>query len=266
MLRFVLVPTVNSAYYHLVEPMNQLLKIALNMSVDQDHFIFLSENTIPIKPFNLLVNHYLKTTNSEFCITPTNQWLLLNRSSNTEGEQYAVKHHQWITLNRHDASTIVTATSSTNNISLDVSGRMIPSPLGHAEEEFWFHLFLYSRFVVNNQSNVLRFPYPLEQGSCITYVYWPNYHPMSLFRKDVDMLRAMDVEGQHIIRAPLTFLAQLKDSHSFFFVRKLIDNGSSSFLPPRMKKRSFQGFYNGTSSQGILLSLREAIAQLRVYS
>ena len=92
-LRFVLVPTVNSAYYHLVEPMNQLLKIALNCSVDQmDRFIFLSENTIPIKPFHMLAKHYLTTIDSEFCITPTNQWLLLNRSSGTHTPSSSSQH------------------------------------------------------------------------------------------------------------------------------------------------------------------------------
>ena len=90
---------------------------------------------------------------------------------------------------------------------------------------------------------------------------------MSLFRYDVDMLRATDVDGQHILVAPLTFLAQLRDSNSFFFVRKLVDNGNDTWLPPRMKKRNFQGFYNGTaSSRGTLLSLRVAIEQLHVFS
>ena len=281
-LRFTLVPTVHSAYYHLVEPMNQLLKFSLNESVDQhDRFIFLSENTIPVKPFRFLAQHYLTTMDSEFCITPTNQWLLLNRSSDKE---YSVKHHQWITLNRPNATSIVNAIRSTNNGSLDVLGRIIPRPLGHSEEEFWHHLFLYSRFnannqstavrfSTNNQSTTLRFPSHVEQGSCVTYVYWPNYHPMSLFRTDIDMLKATDVDGQHIIRAPLSFLIQLRHSTSFFFIRKLVDTGNDTFLPPRMRKRNFQGFYNDTtttsmspSPHGTLLSLREAIEQLKVYA
>ena len=95
------------------------------------------------------------------------------------------------------------------------------------------------------------------------YVHWPNYHPKSVFRDGIVTLKETDVEGQHIIRAPITLLSQLRKSSSFFFVRKLVDNGSETFLPQRMKKRSFQGFYD-SSFRG-LVSLREGLSMLDVY-
>ena len=259
---FVLVPTVRSEYFHLIEPMNQLLRHALNVSYHNfDRFIFLSENTIPIKPFHVLVHHFVTAASeSDFCITPTDQWLLLNRT------EYSIKHHQWITLNRHNATSIVAATASTKLPFADVLGKIIPSPLGHAEEEFWHHLFLYSRFDATKQSSyfkLLSFPYNLEQGSCITYVHWPDYDPMSVFRKEVSVAKSIEVDGQHIIRAPLSLLSHLKNSSSFFFVRKFVDNGTDTYLPPRMRKRIFQGFHDA-SYRG-LLSLRDAATFLKIF-
>ena len=262
-LRFVLVPTAASEYGRSVGPMNQLLRYALNNSFQtSDRFIFLSENSIPVKPFQMLRHFYFDSKvirSSEFCITPTNQWLLLN------GTEYSVKHHQWITLNKGDATSIINAINA--NLSFyDVLGKRIPSPLGHSDEEFWHHLFLFSRFDTINQSSHsinLTFPHNLEQGRCTMYVHWPNYHPNSVFRSEIINLKATDVEGQHIIRAPLTLLSQLRKSSSFFFVRKFVDNGTETFLPQRMKKRSFQGFYDA-SFRG-LVSLREGLNILKIY-
>ena len=95
------------------------------------------------------------------------------------------------------------------------------------------------------------------------YVHWPNYHPKSVFRSEIISLKTTEVEGQHIIRAPLKLLSQLRKSSSFFFIRKLVDNGTETFLPQRMKKRSFQGFYDA-SYRG-LLSLRDGLSILNIY-
>ena len=180
------------------------------------------------------------------------------------------RHSHWnithgLRYNKANATSIINALN-TETSSLDLLGNGIPPRLGHCDEEFWHHLFLFSRFDVNNRHlrfKNLIFPHDLEQGLCTMYVHWPNYHPKSVFRSEIISLKTTEVEGQHIIRAPLKLLSQLRKSSSFFFIRKLVDNGTETFLPQCMKKRSFQGFYDA-SYRG-LLSLRDGLSILNIY-
>jgi hypothetical protein len=243
-LKFTAVRTVKSEYMRSIGPMNQLLKSALKYSISEfDHFIFLSENSIPVKSFDMVLNHFtISMPNSQpepsnFCIAPTDQWPIL------EGNQF-VKHHQWITLNRENASSIIRGIQS-QNATFAIKNLSLASPLFHCDEEFWHHLFLFSVFSTKSNetsSNFmnLKFPHKQEQGNCPTYVYWSDYYDNSVFKADVQTLNIRDVVGQHIISPPLSFLLDLHRSRSFFFIRKFIDSGNDSFLPQRMKNR-FQG-------------------------
>jgi hypothetical protein len=269
---FTIVPTVKSEYGRSVGPMNQLLKSAFNYSISEfDRFIFLSENSIPVKSFNLVLNHFTSTMlntrpqASDFCIAPTNQWLQL------EGDQFFVKHHQWITLNRENTSSIISGIQS-NNAEFDVNGISIPSKVGHSDEEFWHHLFLFSRFCKASNKSLsnlmnLKFPHKFEQGNCPTYVYWDDYSDNSVFKVDVKSLHMQDVVGQHIVSPHLSFLLELRRSKSFYFVRKFVDNGNDTFLPQRMfynkDLNRFKGFRNH-SSEGFI-SLLDAFIHLKIF-
>jgi hypothetical protein len=135
----------------------------------------------------------------------------------------------------------------------------MPSQIGHCDEEFWYHLILFSRFRIGNESsrNLMKyiFPFKVDQGNCPTYVYWPDYPETSVFRSDVQTLHAGDAVGQHIIHPQLSFLSDLKRSKLFYFVRKFVDIGNNYLLPQRMKN-SFSGFRNGSSER--LISLMES--------
>ena len=109
-----IVPTVQSTYcIKTVPPMNQLLKYALNTSISEfDRFIFLSEQTIPVKSFRKFQDMYLSCDASgilssfavtipppsDFCIIPTDQWFLYSQLNTMRS--MVVKHHQWVNLNR----------------------------------------------------------------------------------------------------------------------------------------------------------------------
>jgi hypothetical protein len=77
-INYTVVSTVKSEYMRSVGPMNQLLMSAFNHSTSEfDRFIFFSENSIPVKPFTLVLNYFASSTSgqprpSDFCITPSN--------------------------------------------------------------------------------------------------------------------------------------------------------------------------------------------------
>lgn len=260
-LSYFMVPTERSSYFHCVKPMNSLLAAAYNFSVNTfDRFIFLSENAIPVKPFQVILERFTLfiphgPTDSDFCITPTAQWILL------KDNKYFVKHHQWITLNRNDASTIVHAMQSGND-GVDRSGRPIPGTLAHSDEEFWHFLFLFSRFRNISSHRNLRYPSLVEQGNCTTYVYWPDYNKDSVFTKEIGHLHPSEVNGQHIIKPQITILENLRTSKSFFFARKFVDNKDNTFLPERMK-HGFKGFKDALKSN--LTQLSDAINEKQIY-
>lgn len=85
----------------LVTPMNALLAAALKSEGGslRDKFIFLSESTVPIKSFQH-VQHQLLVEDgigSSFCVHPWHRWAW------HDGTDVAVKHDQWIVLNRQHA-------------------------------------------------------------------------------------------------------------------------------------------------------------------
>jgi len=73
------VATVPSSYCRdLVTPMVQLLQAAMLESASpRDKFVFLSESTLPVKPFAEVYNTLTYDTSSDFCIYPTNHWVEL---------------------------------------------------------------------------------------------------------------------------------------------------------------------------------------------
>jgi hypothetical protein len=94
---FDIIETADSEYCKdLVSPMNALLASALGRGEKNkdDKFVFLSESTVPVKPFaNVQFELTIeRATTSDFCITPKSEWAHNN-----------VKHHQWIVLHRSHA-------------------------------------------------------------------------------------------------------------------------------------------------------------------
>lgn len=101
------VPTVPSTYCKdLVTPMVQLLQSAVTESSSPgDKFVFLSETTLPVKPFQQVYSTLMWDENSDFCIYPTDHWVELDLVQNLRA--LIVKHSQWVVLNQAHAQTLV---------------------------------------------------------------------------------------------------------------------------------------------------------------
>lgn len=98
------VDTVPTSYCHdLVSAQVQLLNAALLQSESpRDKFIFLSESTIPVKPFSSIYATLAAEAedSSDFCVNPAKQWKeVLPRT-------FVVKHSQWVVLSRAHAKSM----------------------------------------------------------------------------------------------------------------------------------------------------------------
>jgi len=105
-----LVKTVPSEYcVDLVSPMVQLMQSALAESYSSmDKFVFLSETTLPVKPFSEVYSTLASTSNSDMCISPSKEWVwLVNEHAPTGQMATLVKHDQWVVLSRAHAQLMV---------------------------------------------------------------------------------------------------------------------------------------------------------------
>jgi len=102
---FELVSTVPSYYCtDLVSPMNQLLNMALQDaygSHPNDKFAFVSDSTLPGKPFPHVHAALTGRTGSDFCVFPSKEWA---DTLTYDGQMSMLpKHHQWSVLGRDHA-------------------------------------------------------------------------------------------------------------------------------------------------------------------
>mmetsp|Transcript_97027 Transcript_97027/g.274159 ORF Transcript_97027/g.274159 Transcript_97027/m.274159 type:complete len:453 (-) Transcript_97027:78-1436(-) len=100
------VPTVASRYCRdLVSPMAQLTKVALESnpgSGGNDKFAFVSESTLPIKPFDVVHREFTATNNSDVGISDPRGCTGMYRGT----DFVLVKTSQWIVLNRRHAGLL----------------------------------------------------------------------------------------------------------------------------------------------------------------
>lgn len=107
---FIQVTTVPTWYCHdLVTAMATLTSEALKLSgeaysVGREKFVYLSESTLPIKPFTEVHSTLLLDENSDFCMFPSDHWA----SASVDGSYVKLlKHHQWVVLSRVHAEMFV---------------------------------------------------------------------------------------------------------------------------------------------------------------
>jgi hypothetical protein len=105
---FHIIHTVDSKWCNdLVSPMDALLAAAIENATagdSNDRFVFVSDSTVPIKPFSRVQHQLLvdEGPGSDFCITPRPWWAFRAKDGSL-----AIKHYQWSVLNRHHAEHIV---------------------------------------------------------------------------------------------------------------------------------------------------------------
>lgn len=103
------VSTVGSWYCHdLVTAMVHLLKAAVDLkkppSGSTEKFVWVSDSTLPLKPFSEIHQQLSSNDLSDFCISPHEQWAYANVDNH---ELKLIKHHQWVVLNRKHAELLV---------------------------------------------------------------------------------------------------------------------------------------------------------------
>jgi len=104
------IKTAPSSYCQdLVTPMAELLRAALAESTSSyDKFVFVSESTLPVKPFPKVYEALTQDAHSDFCIAPQKRWLKVDYlNGETTRHGYLVKHSQWVVLSQAHAERMV---------------------------------------------------------------------------------------------------------------------------------------------------------------
>jgi len=253
------VPTVPSYYCtDLVSPMNQLLSYALNNDPGAtnvaDKFAFVSDSTLPAKPFSVLYSTLSMRRGSDFCVFPSNEWADI---PGPVGLEIAVKHHQWSTLERAHAEKVTTLWVQGHMHNFMTHFRMNANAYSWTNnsfadnrnfgclDEFWHMAALYGTLshVDSRQAQSVQLSMftgtPLLisasagwQGECDTFVIWSKYlhtmgnNPFEQLHSSLDPPSVP--HGGNLARPgwwdtiSTTGLRAIRHS-SFLFVRKFID-------------------------------------------
>mmetsp|Transcript_1396 Transcript_1396/g.3095 ORF Transcript_1396/g.3095 Transcript_1396/m.3095 type:complete len:386 (+) Transcript_1396:108-1265(+) len=262
--QLVAVPTVPSYYCtDLVSPMNQLLAVALSADVGlanpADTFAFISDSTLPAKPFSHIYATLTAREGSDFCIFPSNEWADVTSAGGLGGGglEMAPKHHQWVTLKRAHAEKasslwasgtlhdFMTRFQMNTQAYLASNNTFADSRNFGCLDEFWHMAVLYGTMsqVDARQDKAMQLPLftggPLHisanagwQGECDTFVIWSRYlhtpgrNPFGSLYSSLDS--ASVPHGGNSARPgwwdtiSTTGLGAIRSS-SFLFVRKFID-------------------------------------------
>lgn len=204
------IPTVPSFYCaDLVTPMNQLLTLALHGPGQnpRDKFVFVSDSTLPGKPFSYIYDTLVARTGSDFCVCSVKEWATRRENplaDTKEGKpvEMAVKHHQWSILERSHAEKVSAIWLASNpmvhdflmrfQMNLPPRSRSVKTFSGSSDtgclDEFYHFSAIYGTlpYVDSKNDTLVSLPAftnaPLHvaastdlQGSCDTFVAWPAY-------------------------------------------------------------------------------------------
>lgn len=130
---------VQPTYYchNLVDAMVSLLKGAIaDGGTKYDKFVFVSDSTLPVKPFNEIWEVLGMNDGSDICIFPTDHW---GEADFNNKRVVLVKHHQWVVLNYEHAQTMVSTWGSVDSEgqwSVPVRTKTYSEPLIYNAEKF----------------------------------------------------------------------------------------------------------------------------------
>jgi hypothetical protein len=253
------VQTVPSYYCtDLVSPMQQLVHFALEddpSSVNSaDKFVFVSDSTLPAKPFSEIYSTLTVRVGSDFCAFPSNEWADVQGST---GLEMAVKYHQWIVLERAHAKKAweLWASGTDHDFMSRFQMNMHSYQWSNNTygdhrnfgclDEFWHMAALFGtiKHVNANSDAAVSFSHftgaPLRvsktagwQGQCDTFVMWAKYlnaEGNNPFKRFHDTLDALSVPHGGNDQRPGWWdtitpagIRSIRNSE-FLFVRKFID-------------------------------------------
>eukprot|EP00933_Yihiella_yeosuensis_P016446 TRINITY_DN14053_c0_g1_i1.p1 TRINITY_DN14053_c0_g1~~TRINITY_DN14053_c0_g1_i1.p1 ORF type:complete len:471 (-),score=84.68 TRINITY_DN14053_c0_g1_i1:81-1493(-) len=264
--KFRIIPSVKTEYCtNLVSGMNTLLYHALSLPPGNEHdkFTYVSESTLPAKPFKSVYEQLTSDSNSAFCVQPRSGWPVWSGKSAPESEvRFAVKTSQWMTLSRSHGQALVRRAASddlqVNQMRLMTDLRLNTLWPGSAYgclDEFWAFNALtggvntsFFKFLANATEVALQAgAYELagedlsalsitQQGRCDTFVYWDSDDDDGNFSNATQLGQAMKADGDTLILRtgewshPSTLYSIGQDSlialrkSRYLFVRKVSEN------------------------------------------
>lgn len=171
----------------LVGAMLQLLRAAVQASVSpNDKFTFLSESTLPLKPFQTVFNTVMSSRESAICTSTVDEWPEIRLTDFRK--VLIVKHSQWVTLNHEHALTMLEYyTGARWPLAVWPDGELDgKGPLPEICLDEWaFFGTIYGTILDNGQQQQddlwgfgdgplqLRGPGAMkEQGTCHTFAFW----------------------------------------------------------------------------------------------
>lgn len=172
-----------------VSPMDELLSAAVGTDGGHDHdkFIFVSDTTVPVKPFEDVAK-YLRAdgSRSNFCIKGTQDWSWA-RGRRKVGSSMAVKHHQWMVLSRPHALQLVAKRHSDR----DLVRNLVPMRFLSTT---WLAPLLH--FV----TSPLPRPLPFVEGCLDEYLYFGQIFDFPVYKKNSASLRLPGLSGNEPLR------------------------------------------------------------------
>mmetsp|Transcript_43344 Transcript_43344/g.102042 ORF Transcript_43344/g.102042 Transcript_43344/m.102042 type:complete len:507 (+) Transcript_43344:63-1583(+) len=223
--RFEIIPSVPTTYCtDLVAGMNALLKAGLTLRPSggsaSDKFIFVSDSTVPVKPFATVQRRLTmaEAHSSDFCIFPRNEWAEVTGLAAGSGQsmtQVAVKHHQWIILNRKHAQQAVAHASEHMDLMQRFQLNTMSSPNTWRNtgclDEFWHFAALFGSLSFQEEPTSIFLQdftgEPLAtnnfeiQGECSTFVHWPP-RATGLFNNMTVLAQALSADAGTLVAPP----------------------------------------------------------------
>lgn len=251
--RYEIIPSVETKYCtDLVSGMNALLQAGVNKVARppraDDKFIFISDSTVPVKPFSFVQNRLLTTgTNSNFCIFPRNEWAEIQEPAShalVPSVRAAVKHHQWMILSRAHAGQVLKRSHEYRDLMYQFQINTGVKNAG-CLDEYWTFAILFGTIAQATNPQQIQMSglngLPLSttdyeiQGQCDTFVQWVpraigtanNMTRLALqLTQDsgVDLTAASEKRPAAFHRFSRNAVVQMRDSW-FLFARK-VDDGA----------------------------------------
>jgi hypothetical protein len=234
--------------------MNALLQAGVSyggLAGQGDKFIFISDSTVPVKPFSAVRSRLLSEgPSSNFCIFPRNEWAEIQEPASTglvPSVRAAVKHHQWMILSRAHATQVLSRDAEYRNLMQQFHMNEFGGSYKNTGclDEYWHFAILFGTIAHATNAQMIQMTgltgRPLSttdyeiQGQCDTFVQWVpraagtsnnmtvlNHHMAT--DAGVDMTPASDKRPATFHRLSRSSVIQFRDSW-FLFARK-VDDGA----------------------------------------
>jgi hypothetical protein len=185
----------------------------------KEHFLFLSDTTLPLIPFEDVVGQITQTSDSLFCMLLENKTFFSRELDRPYYRGMAFKHDQWVILNRKHATALAIG------LKTHFSEKEFHNPSGVAGDEilpFMFSLNKEAQSVVNSENLLDIMSNNSMRHFCSTFMIWGPENS----RESMDRFKGLKLENSNSVDHPYIF-QQITGpfwhhivSEGFLFIRK----------------------------------------------